>query len=212
MPAFRLAQLAPSRRAWLAIGIAFLAGLLLFLLIWARQRNDYDFYRVDGTTRSAEGRQFDPLPVPDTDATGDNAGAPAAAGNDEEDDRPRVADEALAPPAPPREQLPPPPPQALPDTATAGPADVAPVPVSSPPPQYPREALRRGESGEALLRIHVGADGVPGDIDLVRSSGSRSLDRAATDAVRKWRFQPARRGGQPIPGTVQVPIAFSSPR
>lgn len=203
----RLARFAPTRRAWLGIGIAFLAGLLLFLLIWAKQRNEYDFYRVDGAAQSTEGHQFEPLPVPETDAPG-STGAPAANEEDSGEEA-RIVEETPAPP-PPREQLPPPSPRPAPDTAMAGAADTAPVPVSSPAPRYPRDALRRGESGETVLRIHVGADGVPGEIDLVRSSGSRSLDRAATDAVRKWRFQPARRGGQPIPGEVQVPISFNS--
>lgn len=60
-----------------------------------------------------------------------------------------------------------------------------------------------------LLRVHVGADGVPYAVDLVSGSGSRHLDRAATDAVRKWRFRPAMRDGRPVSGAVQVPISFN---
>ncbi|MDN5781769.1 MAG: energy transducer TonB, partial [Luteimonas sp.] len=91
----------------------------------------------------------------------------------------------------------------------AGRADTPPVPVSSPPPTYPRAALRRRESGTVLLRVHVGPDGMPQAVDLVRGSGSRYLDRAASDAVRKWRFRPAMRAGQPVSGQVQVPISFN---
>ena len=62
---------------------------------------------------------------------------------------------------------------------------------------------------ELGVRVHVGPDGEPRDIDLVNSSGSRSLDRAAVDAVERWRFAPAMRGETPVEGSVQVPIEFS---
>lgn len=199
-----------SPRAWLLVAAAFALGLLLFVLIWAVQRNDDDFYRADSATQTVTGRQFEPLPAPDIAATGEAGEAPAPRGHDagaadgDEAEGAYVVETAPAPvPEPARPAAPPP------ATATASP-DSAPVPVSSPPPRYPRRALRRGESGEALLRVHVGADGVPQAIDLVRSSGSRSLDRAATDAVRRWRFSPARRDGQPVAGVVQVPIAFQA--
>jgi protein TonB len=42
--------------------------------------------------------------------------------------------------------------------------------------------------------------------------GSRSLDRAASDAVRRWRFRPAVREGQAVAGTIQVPITFNLER
>jgi protein TonB len=88
----------------------------------------------------------------------------------------------------------------------------APQPIEMPAPSYPPRALRNGESGTVLLRVHVGADGIPYDVDLVQSSRSRLLDRAASDAVRRWRFRPAMRGGQPVAGEVQVPIAFNATR
>ena len=60
------------------------------------------------------------------------------------------------------------------------------------------------------MRVHVGPDGVPMAVDLVQSSRSRSLDRAATEAVQRWRFRPAQRNGQPVDGEVQVPISFNA--
>jgi protein TonB len=85
---------------------------------------------------------------------------------------------------------------------------VDPTPLSSPAPRYPVEALRNGESGTVLLHVEVGADGVPTDVQVSQSSHSRSLDRAASEAVRHWRFHPAQRNGQPVAGSVQVPVAF----
>jgi len=203
-----LSSLRPSRRAWIAIAVAFAIGLLLFLLIWAKQRHENEFFRVDGEPQSATGSPFEPLPVPVIDG-GDNVApapdAPRTGGSDTQ----VVEAPATPPPAPPA-ALPDdtqPLPEQMPSQAAGG-DDSAPVPTFNPAPSYPRDALRRGETGEALLRIQVGADGNVGDIDLVRSSGSRSLDRAATDAVRRWRFQPALRGGRPVDGSVEVPIAF----
>ena len=39
-----------------------------------------------------------------------------------------------------------------------------------------------------------------------------TLDRAATEAVKRWRFRPAMQGGQPVSGEVQVPITFNAER
>lgn len=78
----------------------------------------------------------------------------------------------------------------------------------SPEPEYPADSLRRGEGGSVLLRVNVGADGRPGDVDFVRRSGSRELDRAAQDAVSAWRFTPARSDGKPVAAVVEVPIEF----
>ena len=87
-----------------------------------------------------------------------------------------------------------------------------PTPIESPGPRYPTRALRRGESGEVLLRIEVDPRGVPARVDVASSSGSRDLDRAAVAAAKRWRFRPAMRDGTPVAGTVNVPIAFQAPR
>ena len=59
-----------------------------------------------------------------------------------------------------------------------------------------------------LLRVNVGADGRPGEIDFARRSGSRDLDRAAQDAVAGWRFTPAMQNGKPVAAVVEVPVEF----
>jgi protein TonB len=42
-----------------------------------------------------------------------------------------------------------------------------------------------------------------------RSSGFEMLDRAAIAAVRRWVFEPGRRGGNPVAAWVQVPVRFA---
>jgi protein TonB len=91
-------------------------------------------------------------------------------------------------------------------------SDPKPIPGQSPAPRYPAQALRRGEGGTVTVRVEIGADGRPDQVSVASSSGSRRLDRAATDAVRRWRFTPAMRQGEAVAGTVVVPITFDARR
>jgi protein TonB len=84
--------------------------------------------------------------------------------------------------------------------------------LDNPAPAYPSAARRLHEEGRVLLRVRVTADGRAGDVDVATSSGSERLDRAALDAVRRWRFVPARRGDEAVAAQVLVPIVFSLDR
>jgi protein TonB len=77
------------------------------------------------------------------------------------------------------------------------------------PPAYPRAAAVRGEHGTVKLRIHVGADGGVTAVDVVESSGSAALDKAARDAILKWRYQPAQdANGNPAADVVDLSVEF----
>ena len=80
--------------------------------------------------------------------------------------------------------------------------------LSNPAPKYPELAVRRGWSGEVLLRVHVLASGRPDQVGVERSSGRKALDDAAVATVNNWVFAPARRGNVAIDGWVTVPIEF----
>jgi len=193
----------PSPRALLIAGIAFAVGLLLFLLLWMRDRDD-GFYRAQAPVPDVEGQQFEPLPAPlPAGETGNASGM----GVPREDDgqSARIIEAPRPAPPPPVAPAAPPPPIAV------APGD-DPMPIQSPAPRYPPDALRNGESGTVLLRVHVSAEGLPVAVDLVRSSRSRSLDRAATEAVKRWRFRPAQRNGEAVSGVVQIPISFTADR
>jgi protein TonB len=41
-----------------------------------------------------------------------------------------------------------------------------------------------------------------------RSSGYEILDKAAMEAVERWKFKPAMADGFPVEGEVEVPIRF----
>ena len=75
-------------------------------------------------------------------------------------------------------------------------------------PSYPSSARRLGVQGTTMLRVHVLDDGRVGDVDVEQSAGHRDLDQAAADAVRRWRFEPARRGDDAVAMWVRVPVEF----
>jgi len=56
--------------------------------------------------------------------------------------------------------------------------------------------------------VLVTIEGTAARVELDRSSGSASLDGAAMEAVRNWRFVPARRGSQNVEDWVRVPVVF----
>jgi protein TonB len=74
-------------------------------------------------------------------------------------------------------------------------------------PDYTEEARRRGVEGDVVLEIVVRADGSVGDVKVLHGLGG-GLDQRATDAVRQWRFSPARRFGTPVDVMVEVAVEF----
>lgn len=197
------------RHAWLMVAGGFALGLLLFVLAQSLGR-DKTFYRGQGEAVSDPQVQLAPLPTPI--AAGGSMDLQAAA-RPEGGDRPHLV-EPPAPPAPEPEpvvdagNLPPPDDVASAPTAAV---DAPPQRIAeqSPPPEYPASALRRGRSGVVVLTVQVDATGRPARVRVSQRSGTRELDRAAVDAVQRWRFRPAMAGGQPVPGEVEVPIEFS---
>ncbi len=80
--------------------------------------------------------------------------------------------------------------------------------LSNPKPVYPLSARRRGIEGRALIRAEISLDGECLRAELKQTSGHDMLDHAALEAVKKWRFVPARRGSQAVVEWVEVPITF----
>jgi protein TonB len=195
-----MADWLPSRRALLWMLLAFVAGLVVFALVLSRSGDD--FYRAGPAAPTANGRDYAPLPTPMPAGERDASGMLRAPADDgEEGERPRLV------------ESPPPPPVAAPVPAPSIPAAsvTSPEPIAgrTPAPRYPPQALRRGERGTVVVRAEIGPDGVPTSVSIVTGSGSRLLDRAAVDGVRRWRFRPAQANGQPTVGTVTVPIEFN---
>jgi len=74
-------------------------------------------------------------------------------------------------------------------------------------PDYTDEARRRGVEGDVVLEIVVRANGSVSDVKVLQGLGA-GLDQRAADAVRQWRFSPARRFGSPVDVIVEVAVEF----
>jgi periplasmic protein TonB len=83
----------------------------------------------------------------------------------------------------------------------------APRAVFAPDPEYSEEARKAKYQGTVVLWMIVGPDGRPRDIKVARSVGM-GLDEKAIEAVRTWRFEPARKDGQPVAVQINVEVSF----
>src|SRR5256885_1958681 len=73
----------------------------------------------------------------------------------------------------------------------------APRVIEKPEPEYSDEARLAGLDGVVPLRVIVDANGLTRDIEVIRSLGL-GLDDKAIEAVKKWRFKPGMKDGQPV--------------
>jgi periplasmic protein TonB len=83
----------------------------------------------------------------------------------------------------------------------------APRTLFSPDPEYSEEARRAKFQGTVVLWLIVSPDGTPRDLRVMRSVGM-GLDEKAIQAVRTWRFEPARKDGQPVAVQINVEVSF----
>lgn len=80
--------------------------------------------------------------------------------------------------------------------------------LNNPRPAYPSMSRRLAEEGRVMLEVHVLPDGTPSKVALARSSGFSRLDEAALEAVKRWKFVPAKRGGEAVAAVVTIPMPF----
>lgn len=77
----------------------------------------------------------------------------------------------------------------------------------SPPPQYSEKARVAKYQATCILKLVVGADGNPRNIRVINPIGL-GLDEKAVEAVRTWRFEPARKNGKPVALEIAVEVDF----
>jgi len=76
-------------------------------------------------------------------------------------------------------------------------------------PRYPMLARSRGEEGVVFVSAEVLANGKVGGLRIKKTSGYRLLDQSALEAVKNWKFEPARRMGIPVAVWVEIPVRFA---
>ena len=74
-------------------------------------------------------------------------------------------------------------------------------------PSYTDAARRQAIEGDVVLEIVVRSDGTVGNVKVRRTLGG-GLEQKAIEAVRQWRFTPAKRHGVPVDVVVDVSVEF----
>ena len=75
-------------------------------------------------------------------------------------------------------------------------------------PVYPRDALQKKLSGEVRVRITVDADGKVKAASIISSNPPGVFDRAALEAIRRWRYKPIEIDGTAVEGSGQTNLIF----
>jgi TonB family protein len=83
-----------------------------------------------------------------------------------------------------------------------------PVKIAAPAPQYPPGARSSGHVGKVVVRTILGRDGRLQQPYLL-DYPSVALGLAAADALRHWRFEPARLDGRPVDAYYNLTVDFS---
>ena len=85
------------------------------------------------------------------------------------------------------------------------PPTIRPRPVKRTEPDYPEEARRAGANGTVHLRFAVSVSGYPENIEVERSAGF-GMDEEAVETLRRWRFEPATKGGVAVRFQTKIEI------
>lgn len=94
------------------------------------------------------------------------------------------------------------------DTSAAEAVVAYPLYKENAPPAYPAIARARGYEGVVLVFAEILPNGRVGEIKIRKSSGYAILDQSAVQAVKPWRFEPAKKSGNPFTAWVELPIKF----
>jgi protein TonB len=89
--------------------------------------------------------------------------------------------------------------------------DTPPRAIRTPPVNYPFKAKSEGLEGRIFVRIRVGVDGKATNIKAKRAEPPEVLEdfrEEAEKAVARYRFEPARLGGEAVPVWALQPIVF----
>jgi len=83
----------------------------------------------------------------------------------------------------------------------------APRVLYQPDPEYTEEARKAKYQGVCVIWLIVGPDGHPRDVRVARTLGM-GLDQKAIEAVRQWKFDPAKKDGKPVAVQLNVEVNF----
>jgi periplasmic protein TonB len=86
--------------------------------------------------------------------------------------------------------------------------DENPVPIKTPPPRYPESLKRDGVSGVVAVILVIDEKGAIMSSSVAKSSHP-DFEKPALDAVKNWKFKPAKKDGNVVKVRVTVPLRFN---
>lgn len=75
-------------------------------------------------------------------------------------------------------------------------------------PPYPPDEQRGGREGRVVVRVLIGTDGRVHDVALVSATSDSFFAITRRQALTKWRFRPATRGGVVVETWRQMAVSF----
>jgi protein TonB len=75
-------------------------------------------------------------------------------------------------------------------------------------PEYPSSELRAQRDGQVSIRVLIGTDGRVKAVEQVSATSSAFFEVTKRQALGKWRFKPATRGGVPEEGWKVMNVRF----
>ena len=85
-------------------------------------------------------------------------------------------------------------------------------PLKAVPPEYPQSALTKAISGSVLLSFTVDAKGNTSDVQVLQSTPAGVFDRAAVNAVKRWRYAPVMVNGAAVEVPTRTLVRFELPK
>lgn len=86
--------------------------------------------------------------------------------------------------------------------------DQKPRAIYQPAPSYPPDLQQKGIEGTVYVIFIIDPNGRVTKAEVQKST-NQAFERPALLAVSKWKFDPGKRGGKPVPFRMRVPITFS---
>lgn len=88
-----------------------------------------------------------------------------------------------------------------------------PVSIARTEPEPPPAAAERKSSAQVVLALEVDAGGGVDRIEVLHATPpDQGFEEAALDAVRQWRYEPARKAGKPVAVDITVTVDFPARR
>jgi TonB family protein len=78
--------------------------------------------------------------------------------------------------------------------------------ISTVEPSYPANVIA---GGTVVLKVTVSSDGEIGDVNVLQEA--KGFTQLAIEAVKKWKFEPAKLNGKPVAASIPVAFTFSQP-